>query len=384
MRIPVDTPTGYRHGMEVLDSPVMGDVLERREAYDYHRYTADDVRRALAAEQIGPDEFAAILSPAAEPYLEPLAQRAARETRQHHGNSVAVFTPLYLANYCQNTCTYCGFSAQNRIRRSLLTRSELDNELRHIAATGLKDLLILTGEAPARSSLDYIGDAVTLATRYFPMIGIEIQPLNSDEYAYLHGLGVDSVAVYQETYDQVRYQQVHTFGPKQVFPYRFDALERALLGGMRGVAFGALLGLADFRKDAFATGLHAHFLQRRHPHAEISFSVPRLRPHVADATMGPQDVGETQLLQVMLAYRLFMPYAGITISTRERAGFRDNVVGLVATKVSAGVKVGVGGHAEEQTGDEQFEISDDRTVDQVHEMLLGRGLQPVYRNHLLV
>lgn len=380
----MDTPTGYRHGMEVIESPVMSDVLERLEAYDYHHYTASDVRRALAADRIGLDQFAAILSPAAEPYLEQLAQRAARETRQHHGNTVAVFTPLYIANYCQNTCTYCGFSAQNRIRRSLLTGSELDTELRHIAATGLKELLILTGEAPARSSLDYIGDAVTRATRYFPSIGIEIQPLNSDEYAHLHGLGVDSVAVYQETYDRERYQQVHTFGPKRIYPYRFDALERALLGGMRGVAFGALLGLADFRKDAFATGLHAHLLQRRHPQAEISLSVPRLRPHVADATLGPNDVGETQLLQVMLAYRLFMPYAGITISTRERAGFRDNVVGMVATKISAGVKVGVGGHAQDETGDEQFEISDDRTVDQVHEMLLGRGLQPVYRNHLLV
>jgi 2-iminoacetate synthase len=167
-----------------------------------------------------------------------------------------------------------------------------------------------------------------------------------------------------------------------VFPYRFNAQERALRGGMRGVAVGALLGLGDFRKDVFAAGFHAKLLQQKYPHAEISFSVPRLRPYINNAENNPNDVHEKQLLQVMLAQRLFMPFAGITISTRERAGFRDHVVGLAATKISAGVNVGVGGHGEEARGDEQFEISDSRSVAEVSHMLRARGLQPAFTDYI--
>ena len=171
-------------------------------------------------------------------------------------------------------------------------------------------------------------------------------------------------------------------GPNRVLPYRFQAQERALLGGMRGVAFGALLGLDDFRKDAFATGLHATLLQKKYPFAEISFSTPRLRPDINNEENNPKDVHETQLLQVILAYRLFLPYAGITISTRERAGFRDNIIGMAATKISAGVSVGVGGHEGEEKGDEQFEISDPRSVEEVYQMIYKKGLQPVFTDYV--
>ena len=190
--------------------------------------------------------------------------------------------------------------------------------------------------------------------------------------------------MYQETYNTDTYEKYHLWGSKRVFPYRFDAQERAILGGMRGVSFGALLGLDDFRKDAFAAGLHAHHIQQKYPHAEIGFSVPRLRPYINNAKNNPRDVHETQLLQVMLAYRLWMPFAGITISTRERPGFRDNVVGLVANKASAGVNVGVGGHDEEQKGDQQFEISDERSVAEIHQMIVDKGLQPVYTDYIRV
>lgn len=374
----------YLGGMEKSDHGIMDRVLALTEAYDYGSYTGGDVKRALAKDHLEVEDYAAILSPAALPYLEEMAAKAKLETRKHFGNSVCMFTPLYIANYCENHCVYCGFNCRNRINRGKLTMEEIDRELRTIARTGLKEILLLTGEARNMSGLEYIGEAVKLAAKYFTTIGIEIYPLNSDEYAYLWGCGADFVSVYQETYSTGRYEEVHLMGPKRVFPYRFNSQERALKGGMRGVAFGALLGLGDFRKDAFAAGLHAMLIQKKYPHAEVSFSTPRLRPYINNAENNPNDVHEAQLLQVMLAYRLLMPYAGITISTREKARFRDNVIGLCATKMSAGVSVGVGGHSEQEKGDEQFEISDPRSVDEVHSMVLSKGLQPVYSDYIRV
>lgn len=374
----------YMEGMQVIESDLMEKVLTCVKDYDYDHYTSRDVEKALHKEQLSVEDYAAILSPAAMPYLEKMARKAKAETRKHFGNSISLFTPLYIANYCENQCTYCGFSATNKIHRATLSLQEAEDELKAIAATGLKEILFLTGESRYKSSVDYIGETIKLATKYFSTIGIEIYPLNVDEYAYIHSCGADFVSVYQETYNPDKYEQVHLWGSKRIFPYRFHAQERALLGGMRGVAFGALLGLDDFRKDAFAAGIHALLIQQRYPHAEISFSVPRLRPYINNANNNPKDVHEKQLLQVMLAYRLFMPYAGITISTRERAGFRDHVIGMAATKMSAGVNVGVGGHHEEQKGDQQFEISDERTVHEVHQMILSRGLQPVYTDYIRV
>ena len=384
MKTTATDPMKYLDTMEAVDSDIMDKILNAMEHYDYHRYTATDVRSALAKDVLNPEDFAALLSPAAFPFLEEMAHKAQYETRKHFGNSVCMFTPLYIANYCENECVYCGFNCKNKIHRAKLTYEEIDHELATIAKTGLKEILILTGESRNMSDVEYIGEALKLARKYFSTIGIEIYPLNSDEYHYLHECGADFVSVYQETYNPVKYEQMHPSGPKRVYPYRLNAQERALMGGMRGVSFGALLGLDDFRKDAFASGMHAYYVQQKYPHAEISFSTPRLRPYVNNADNNPNDVHEPQLLQVMLAYRLFMPFAGITISTRERAGFRDNVIGMAATKISAGVSVGVGGHEEEAKGDEQFEISDPRSVTEVHQAILNHGLQPVYTDYLWV
>jgi len=377
-------PMAYQPGMEMIVGDIRDKVLKNVDKYDYQKITARDVEAALKKEHLSTEDYGALLSPAAIPYLEEMAKKAMIETKKHFGNSIALFTPLYIANYCENNCVYCGFNCQNKIRRGKLTMAEMAEELKAIAKTGLKEILILTGESRHHSGVEYIGAAVKLAAEYFSTVGIEIYPLNSDEYAYLKKCGADFVSVYQETYNISKYEQVHLSGPKRVFPYRFDAQERALLGGMRGVSFGALLGLDDFRKDAFATGLHAYFIQQKYPYAEIGFSTPRLRPFINKADNNPNDVHEKQLLQVMLAYRLLMPFAGITISTRERAGFRDHVIGMVATKISAGVRVGVGGHEQEDKGDEQFEISDSRSVSEVHQMILNRGLQPVYRDYIRV
>ena len=374
----------YLPDMEQIDSPVMDEVLSAVRAYDYNQYTEQDVRAALRQRVIDPAAFGVLLSPAAQPFLEEMAARATEETRARFGNTICMFTPLYIANYCENECGYCGFNCTNRIHRGKLTMEEIEREMQAIANTGLKEILLLTGASRSLSPGEYIGAAVTLARRYFSASGIEIYPLNSDEYHYLQECGADFVSVYQETYNPDKYETQHLSGPKPSCPYLINAQERALMGGMRGVGFGALLGLDDFRHAALATGLPAYYLQRRYPHAEISFSCPRLRPIINDATVNPHDVHETQLLQVILSYRLFMPCAGITISTRERAGFRAHIIGMAATKISAGVKVGVGGHEEEAKGDEQFEISDPRSVDEVRNMIRSRGLQPVFTDYVYV
>lgn len=374
----------YQPGMDDIGSEIQDGVIARMNAYDANRYTAADVQRALQRDVLQPEDFAALLSPAAAPFLEQMARRAQAETRKHFGNSVQMFTPLYIANYCENYCVYCGFNCHNKIRRAKLDAKEIERELQAIAATGLQEILLLTGESRSMSPVSYIGETARCARKYFRVIGVEIYPLNVEEYAYLHACGVDYVTVFQETYDADKYKTLHLGGHKRIFPYRLNAQERALMGGMRGVGFAALLGLSDFRRDAFATGLHAHLIQRKYPHAEIAFSCPRLRPIINNDKVGPKDVHEPQLLQVVCAYRIFMPFASITISTRERADFRDNIIGIAATKISAGVDVGIGGHSGEEKGDEQFEISDDRSVEEVYDAICRHGLQPVMADYLYV
>lgn len=370
----------YMQGMEVLDSDVRDRVLEARAAYDPSAYTEDDVRRAIYSDP-SVEGFAALLSPAAEPFLEEMAARARSLTRDHFGNSVCLFTPLYVSNYCSNRCVYCGFNIGNKIDRLKLDLDQVAKELDAIAETGLEEVLILTGESRAKSGVDYICDCVRLAAERFAVVGIEVYPMNSWDYAKVHEAGADYVTVFQETYDPDRYDLFHLAGPKSVFSYRFDSQERALMGGMRGVAFGALLGLSDFRKDAFSCGLHASLLQRKYPRAEISMSLPRLRP-AANMESQTSGVTEAQLLQVAMAYRIFMPFAGQTISTRERAGFRDGLVGISATKISAGVSVGIGEHSGTGHGEGQFIISDPRGVDEVVEALRGNGMQPVMADYV--
>ncbi len=375
----------YMEGMEVIDSDVMEQVLHATEAYDYMAYSEQDVLAALQKERLTPRDFAALLSPAAAPFLEEMARRAKLETAKHFGNSVYLFTPLYISNYCENYCIYCGFNCHNPIRRAKLSLEGIEQEMKAIAQTGLEEILILTGESRKMSDVTYIGEACKIARKYFKMVGLEVYPMNVDEYAYLHTCGADFVTVFQETYNADKYETLHLAGHKRVFPYRVNAQERALKGGMRGVAFAALLGLADFRKDAFATGMHAYLIQKKYPHAEISFSCPRLRPIIHNDKINPKNVHEKELLQVMCAYRIFMPYAGMTISTRERADFRDHVIGLAATKISAGVSTGIGGHqGEGEQGDDQFEIADTRNVAEVVSSIKKQGLQPVMNDYVFL
>lgn len=375
----------YQEGMQVLNSTMMDEVLAAREAFNPDVYTEEDVQRALNKETISPQDFAALLSPAAFPFLEQMAQRAQQETRKHFGNSIYLFTPLYIANYCENYCIYCGFNCKNKIHRARLDTEEIEREMQAIAATGLEEILLLTGESPKMSDVQYIGEACKIARKYFKVIGLEVYPMNSADYAYLHTCGADFVTVFQETYCPEKYAELHLGGNKRIFPYRFYTQERAVLGGIRGVGFAALLGLDDFRKDAFATGMHAYLLQRKYPQAEIAFSCPRLRPIINNDKINPKDVHEPQLLQIVCAYRIFMPFANITISSREGKRFRDHIISIAATKISGGVNVGIGGHTSEQAkGDEQFEIDDGRTVEEVYQAIVDQGLQPVMSDYIYV
>lgn len=375
----------YMDDMEQIPHEILDKVVAEINSYRAEDYTASDVIRAIESDRCSLEDFKALLSPAAEPFLEQIARKARLETRKHFGNSAYFFTPIYISNYCENYCIYCGFNCHNKIKRAKLSMEEIHEEMKAIAETGLEEILILTGESRKASDVKYIGEACKIAKKYFKNIGIEVYPMNSDEYRYLRECGADYVTVFQETYNSDKYETLHLAGHKRIFPYRFNAQERALMGGMRGVAFAALLGLDDFRKDALGTGMHAYLIQRKYPWAEISISCPRLRPIINNASINPKDVHEKQLLQIMCAYRIFLPFAGMTISTRERTEFRDNVVGLAATKISAGVSTGIGSHSEsEDKGDAQFEIADTRGLEEIYESLKKRGIQPVMNDYVYV
>ena len=375
----------YLPGMEVIDSDMLDQVVAIRSSFNNDDFTDKDVRLALSKEHLDPRDFMALLSTAAAPFLEEMAQKAHLVTRRHFGNNITILTPIYFANYCDNYCIYCGFNSHNKIKRARLTDEELHRECKNIADTGIEEVIMLTGESPKMSDIKYIGNAVKIARQYFRVINMEIYPVNSEDYKYLHECGADYVTVFQETYNSDKYATLHLAGHKRIFPYRFYSQERAILGGMRGVGFAALLGLDDYQKDALATGMHAWLMQRKYPHAEISLSCPRLCPIINNDKINPKDVDERKLTQIICAYRLFMPYACIVVSSRESARYRNAIMKIAATKVSASVCVGIGGHLENdgsEMGDEQFEITDGRSFDQMYSDIKSMSLQPVTSEYI--
>lgn len=375
----------YLPGMEVIDSDMLDQVVAIRSSFNNDDFTDKDVRLALSKEHLDPRDFMALLSTAAAPFLEEMAQKAHLVTRRHFGNNITTLTPIYFANYCDNYCIYCGFNSHNKIKRARLTDEELHRECKNIADTGIEEVIMLTGESPKMSDIKYIGNAVKIARQYFRVINMEIYPVNSEDYKYLHECGADYVTVFQETYNSDKYATLHLAGHKRIFPYRFYSQERAILGDMRGVGFAALLGLDDYQKDALATGMHAWLMQRKYPHAEISLSCPRLCPIINNDKINPKDVDERKLTQIICAYRLFMPYACIVVSSRESARYRNAIMKIAATKVSASVCVGIGGHLENdgsEMGDEQFEITDGRSFDQMYSDIKSMGLQPVTSEYI--
>lgn len=345
----------------------------------FERVSNNDIERILQKDKINVYDFRALLSPAGQKYLEKMAQKAHQLTIQNFGKTILLYTPMYLSNYCVNQCLYCGFNVHNKLTRKHLTLEEVETEAKAIAATGLKHILILTGEAPKLANIQYLKDCIGILKKYFTSIAIEIYPLEESEYNELVLAGVDALTLYQEAYNEAIYQQVHLKGPKKDYHFRLDAPERACKAKIRSVNIGALLGLADWRKEAFFTGLHAAYLQNKYLDTEISISLPRLRPHAG--SFQPKFIVEDKaIVQIILAFRLFMPRSGITLSTRERAEFRDNLIRLGITKMSAGSTTAVGGHTVQEENTEQFEISDGRDVEQMRKAIIGLGYQPVFKD----
>ena len=344
--------------------------------------TGEGIKKTLRAEKLNLDHFLTFLSPAAGGYLEDMAKIAHRITVQYFGKAIQLYTPMYLSNYCENECVYCGFNRKNPVHRKKLTLGEVEKEARFIASWGLRHILILTGESREMSPLPYIKSCIDILKKYFSSISIEIYPLTEDEYGELIEVGLDGLTIYQEVYERAAYDRVHLSGPKQDYMFRLNAPERALKKGMRTVSIGCLLGLGKWRKEAFFTGLHAQYLMEKFPEAEISVSLPRIRPS-AGGFEPKENVGDASLAQIILALRIFLPRLGITLSTRECSELRENLIPLGVTKISAGSTTRVGGHTietNENDKPEQFEISDKRDIFEIKDMLLKKGYQPVLKD----
>ncbi|MFZ5989199.1 MAG: 2-iminoacetate synthase ThiH [Bacillota bacterium] len=340
--------------------------------------SAGDVARILTKEGITLEDFLVLISPVASGFLEEMARKAQDITLRHFGKTVIIYAPLYLANYCVNRCVYCGFNAFNRLDRRKLTLEEVFNEAQNISRSGIKHILLLTGESKKYSPVEYIKECAIEVSKFFSSISIEVYPLEEVEYRMLSENGVDGLTIYQEVYDEDVYEVMHPSGPKKNYLYRLDAPERGCRGGMRSVGIGTLLGLGEWRTEVFYTALHAQYLAKNYSDVEISVSLPRICPNTGNFAV-PFPVNDMEFVQIMLAYRLFLQHVGITISTRERAELRDNLVGLGVTRMSAGSVTEVGGYSSSR-GDGQFKISDERSVEDIKQMLYSKGFQPVFKD----
>jgi 2-iminoacetate synthase len=363
-------------------------IVEQYQDFDFARFfdqvTDAAIVQSLTREKPGPMDFLTLLSPKAAAHLEPMAHKAHQLTVQYFGRTIQMFIPLYISNHCTNQCAYCGFNHNNPILRRKLTLEEIEIEARAIARTGMQHVLFLTGEAPHITPMDYLIEATRCLKRYFASVAIEVYPLAVEEYRQLQQAGVDGVTLFQETYNQEVYRRVHPAGKKRDYHWRLNGPERAAQGGMRTVNLGALLGLAEPRSEIFFTGLHARYLENKYLETEVALSLPRFNE--AEGDFQPDYmVNDKTFVQFMTALRIFLPRAGLTISTRESAPFRDRILSLGATRYSAGSSTGVGGYGDckvEQTP--QFEITDDRSVEEVAAAIVAHGYQPVYKDWDLI
>ena len=338
------------------------------------------VAGALSRSALPEKGLAALLSPAAEGYLEPLASRSAALTRQRFGKVMQFYAPLYVSNVCVNSCLYCGFSCRNPVRRKRLSLDEAEREAAYLANEGFQHLLLVSGEDPTGTPVEYFAQLAERLRGRFASLAIEIYPLATGEYARLVAAGVDSLTVYQETYDAAVYPQFHPAGPKRDFLWRLGAVERGALGGIPFLGIGALLGLTDdWRVESFYVGLHAQYLRRQCWRQHVSVSFPRLRP-AAGGFQPLSPVSDANFVQILCALRLFLPDAGLVLSTREPAPLRDCLAPLGITRMSAGSRTNPGGYTEEAAAEGQFEVADHRSLPEVKEMIARIGLDPICKD----
>ena len=343
--------------------------------------TEEDVRAALAAAgRYDPSHLAALVSPAAVPFLEALAQRSAYWTRQRFGHAVQFFTPLYVSNFCSNGCRYCGFNCatQDTVRRAL-TLDEAEAEAVCLAEQGFGHLLLVSGEDAERVPPSWFAELARRIRPRFASVQAEIYALTREDYAMLSEAGIDGITMFQETYNPEVYAHFHPSGPKRDFVNRLESVERAVQAGMTFVGLGALLGLNDWREEAFYLGLHAAYLQRKYWRASVAFSFPRMRP-AHGGMPPPHPVSDMHLVQLMCALRVQLPDATLTLSTRERPAFRERLVRVAVNRISAGAKTTPGGYARATDAEAQFEVADSRTLAEVAAAICAMGFDPVMKD----
>ncbi|AJF07126.1 2-iminoacetate synthase ThiH [Geoalkalibacter subterraneus] len=341
--------------------------------------TAQDVQRALAVERPGPDELMALLSPAAEQFVEPMAQKAHAITVQRFGHNILLYAPLYISNECVNGCLYCGFSARNRVPRHTLSLEDVEKEARYLHAQGFRHILLVTGESPKAVDNDYLAAVARRLRPLFSSISIEVYPMETEGYRQMVESGVDGLTIYQETYDRDLYGRMHPSGKKSDFDFRLETPERGGRAGLRRIGIGSLLGLGRFRSEGFLTGLHALFLSRHYWRTQVSVSFPRIRP--ADGGFSPlHPVSDRQFVQLLCALRLLLPDAGLVLSTRESAALRDNLLPLGITQMSAGSCTAPGGYSDPNHSTQQFAIDDDRSPAEVCRLIRAKGYEAVWKD----
>lgn len=342
-----------------------------------HSKTSADVERALAKTRLNLEDFKALISPAAEPYIEQMAQRSYALTRQRFGHNINFYIPLYLSNLCANACTYCGFSMENKIKRRTLDQSEVEAEVEAIKAMNFDSVLLVTGEHETKVGMNYFRTMLPVIKKQFSYLAMEVQPLDQDDYRELKTLGLDAVMVYQETYHPSTYAKHHLRGNKQDFYYRLETPDRVAKAGVDKIGIGALIGLEDWRTDCLFTAAHLQYLEKQYWTSRYSISFPRLRP--CEGALQPKSVmTDKQLVQLICAFRLFNHDVELSLSTREQPSFRDNVLPLGVTHISAASKTQPGGYANSEVELEQFAISDERSVEEVVKSVQQRGYEAVW------
>lgn len=361
------------------------EFIKENTNFDFYKaldeVTEEDVLRAINKRKLDPEDFLALLSDKALNHLEDIAQKAHKLTSQYFGNTVLLYTPIYIANYCINRCAYCGYNHDNDIHRKKLTMDEIENECKAVYDKGYRHIIYLTGESPKDTPIEYIVDAAKIMSKYFSSITIEVYPMDVEDYKKVIAAGVDSLTVYQEVYDEEIYKKVHLGGPKRNYRYRLDAIERGCMAGMRSVNLAPLLGLNEWKIEVYKMMLHGLYLRKKYPEVEVGFSFPRIRPCVG----GYNDLFEVtdrDMVQAIVAMRNMFPNCTLNVSTREREGFRDKLIPLGINKISASSDTSIGGHTmdKEHSGEVQFDVSDNRDENEIRKSLRAIGYEPIFKD----